>query len=244
MRRVLPSLLIAGLLVSGGVVSCGTPSDSPAPETSASVPAATAVPTDRVDQVAPADARAIADPADPRATLVLFTDYQCPYCAMMDTLIQQAKNDYGDQVRILVRNYPLPKHQNAETSARAVEAAAEQGALEEMAAVVFEHQQDWKNQEDVEDLFVSYAGDLGLDTEQFRADYNSDALKERVARDLQDSQDLELPGTPSLVLDNEVLMLDSMDYSAIREQLDAALNNENSSSGQGRAGRRIHGLKV
>jgi protein-disulfide isomerase len=224
MRRVLPSLIIAGLLVSGGVVSCGTSSDAPAPETSTSAPAATAVASDHIDQVAPADARTITDPADPQATLVLFTDYQCPYCAMMDTLIQQAKADYGDQVRIVVRNYPLPKHQNAETSARAVEAAAEQGKLEEMAAVVFEHQQDWKNQEDVEDLFVSYAADLGLDTEKFRADYNSDAIKERVARDLQDSQDLDLPGTPSLVLNNEVLMLDSVDYSAISEPLDAVLN--------------------
>ena len=225
MRRVLPSLLIAGLLVGGGVVSCGTSSDSPAPETSTSAPAATAVAADHLDQVAPADARTITDPADPQATLVLFTDYQCPYCAMMDDLIQQAKADYGDQVRIVVRNYPLPKHQNAETSARAVEAAAEQGKLEEMAAVVFEHQQDWKNQEDVEDLFVSYAGDLGLDTEKFRADYNSDVIKDRVARDLQDAQDLDLPGTPSLVLNNEVLMLDSVDYSAIQEPLDAALNN-------------------
>lgn len=224
MRRVLPSLLIAGLIVSGGVVSCGTSSDSPTPETTTSAPAATAIPADRQDQVAPADARAITDPADPKATLVLFTDYQCPYCAMMDDLIQQAKADYGDQVRILVRNYPLPKHQNAEPSARAVEAAAEQGALEEMAATVFEHQEDWKNQSDVEDLFVSYAGDLGLDTEKFRSDYNSDAIKDRVARDLQDSQNLELPGTPSLVLDDQVLALDSMDYSALQEPLDAALN--------------------
>jgi predicted DsbA family dithiol-disulfide isomerase len=76
----------------------------------------------------------------------------------------------------------------------------------------------------VEDLFVSYAADLGLDTEKFRADYNSDAIKERVARDLQDSQDLDLPGTPSLVLNNEVLMLDSVDYSAISEPLHAVLN--------------------
>ncbi|MCC9198246.1 thioredoxin domain-containing protein [Arthrobacter sp. zg-Y820] len=228
MRKSILALVMSGLLATGSVVSCAGPEPTEgtaSPETTASAPAATALPADRVDQVAPADARAITDPADPQATLVLFTDYQCPYCAMMDPLIQQAKNDYGDQVRILVRNYPLPKHQNAETSARAVEAAAEQDALEEMAAAVFEHQEEWKNQTDVEDLFVSYAGDLGLDTEKFRADYNSDAIKDRVARDLQDSQDLQLPGTPSLVLDNQVLALDSVDYSAIQEQLDKALNN-------------------
>ncbi|MCC9175861.1 DsbA family protein [Arthrobacter sp. zg-Y179] len=231
MRKSILALLIAWLLAVGTLVSCAA-SDSESSggsataEASASPSAETSIPADRMDQVAPADARAITDPADPKATLVLFTDYQCPYCAQMDTLIQQAKDDYGDEVRILVRNYPLPKHQNAAPAARAVEAAAEQGALEEMAASVFEHQEDWKalSTEEADDIFLSYAEDLGLDTEKFQADYKSDAIKDRVARDLEDAQDLQLRGTPSLILDNEMLELDSVDYGAIQEQLDAALN--------------------
>ncbi|MCC3302788.1 DsbA family protein [Arthrobacter sp. zg-Y895] len=227
MRKSILALLIAWLLAVGTLVSCAA-SDSESPggtaTAEASPSAETSIPADRMEQVAPADARAITDPADPKATLVLFTDYQCPYCAQMDTLIQQAKNDYGDDVRILVRNYPLPKHQNAAPAARAVEAAAEQGAQEEMAASIFEHQEDWKNESDVDDLFVSYAEDLGLDTEKFQADYTSDAIKDRVARDLEDAQDLQLRGTPSLILDNKMLELDSVDYGAIQEQLDAALN--------------------
>ena len=109
-------------------MSCGTSGESSSPDTSVSASASPSpevtIPADQMDQLVPADARTITDPANPQATLVLFTDYQCPYCAMMDDLIQQAKADYGDQVRIVVRNYPLPRHQNAETSARAVEAAA------------------------------------------------------------------------------------------------------------------------
>ncbi|MCQ1948100.1 thioredoxin domain-containing protein [Arthrobacter sp. zg-Y1116] len=229
MRKSILALLIAWLLAVGTLVSCAA-SDSESSggtataEASASPSAETSIPADRMEQVAPADARAITDPADPKATLVLFTDYQCPYCAQMDTLIQQAKNDYGDEVRILVRNYPLPKHQNAAPAARAVEAAAEQGAQEAMAASIFEHQQDWKNQSDVDDLFVSYAEDLGLDTEKFQADYTSDAIRDRVVQDLEDAQDLQLRGTPSLILDDRILELDSVDYGAIQEQLDAALN--------------------
>ncbi|MCQ1988244.1 MULTISPECIES: thioredoxin domain-containing protein [unclassified Arthrobacter] len=229
MRKSILALLIAWLLAVGTLVSCAA-SDSESSggtataEASASPSAETSIPADRREQVAPADARAITDPADPKATLVLFTDYQCPYCAQMDTLIQQAKNDYGDEVRILVRNYPLPKHQNAAPAARAVEAAAEQGAQEAMAASIFEHQQDWKNQSDVDDLFVSYAEDLGLDTEKFQADYTSDAIRDRVVQDLEDAQDLQLRGTPSLILDDRILELDSVDYGAIQEQLDAALN--------------------
>ncbi|MCC3292123.1 thioredoxin domain-containing protein [Arthrobacter sp. zg-Y1110] len=227
MRKSILALLIAWLLAVGTLVSCAASDSESSGGTAtaeASPSAETSIPADRMEQVAPADARAITDPADPKATLVLFTDYQCPYCAQMDTLIQQAKNDYGDDVRILVRNYPLPKHQNAAPAARAVEAAAEQGAQEEMAASIFEHQEDWKNESDVDDLFVSYAEDLGLDTEKFQADYTSDAIKDRVARDLEDAQDLQLRGTPSLILDNKMLELDSVDYGAIQEQLDAALN--------------------
>ncbi|MCC3298477.1 thioredoxin domain-containing protein [Arthrobacter caoxuetaonis] len=224
MRKAVPSLIIAGLLVSGGVVSCGTSSESPAPETSVSASAEASLPADQMDKLVPADARTITDPADPKATLVLFTDYQCPYCAKMDTLIEQAKADYGDQVRIVVRNYPLPKHQNAEPSARAVEAAAEQGALEQMAAKVFEHQQDWKSASNVDEIFAGYAEELGLDMDQFTADYNSDTIKDRVARDLKDAQDLQVKGTPTLYLDGQTLQLETGDYSEIQEPLDEALS--------------------
>ena len=208
-------------------MSCGTSEESSSPDTSVSASASPSaevtVPADQMDKLAPADARTISDPADPQATLVLFTDYQCPYCAMMDPLIQQAKDDYGDSVRIVVRNYPLPKHKNAEPSARAVEAAAEQGKLEAMAAKVFEHQEDWKNESNVDDLFASYAEDLGLDMEQFRSDYSSDAIKERVARDLQDAQDLEVKGTPTLYLDGTAVQMQTGDYSEISGPLDNAL---------------------
>ncbi|MCC9146859.1 MULTISPECIES: thioredoxin domain-containing protein [unclassified Arthrobacter] len=232
MRKSILALLIAGLLAVVGLVSCttsnsGQSGDTATAEASASPSAEVTVPADRMDQIAPADARAITDPANPEATLVLFTDYQCPYCAQMDSVIQEVKDNYGDRVRILVRNYPLPKHANAAPAAQAAEAAAEQGAFEEMSASIFEHQQDWKtlSAEEAEDLFVSYAEDLGLDTEKFRTDYSSEEIKNRVNKDLQDSQDLQLPGTPSLILDNRILELDAVDYGAIQEQLDAALPN-------------------
>jgi len=217
------------MLAVGGLVSCSGPNSNPygaSTTASTSASAATSIPADQMDKVAPADARTLTDPANPQATLVLFTDYQCPSCAKVDPLIQQAQNDYGDQVRILVRNYPLPIHQNAEPAARAAEAAAEQGALEEMSAALFEHQQEWATETAVDDTFVQYAQDLGLDVDKFRADYSSDAIKARVAQDLQDAQDLQLKGTPTLILDGQVLQLNSTDYSQLQEPLDNALNTE------------------
>ena len=229
MRRTAPSLILASVLALGSVASCGAPDPGPeatAPaEASASAPAQTTFSAEQLNQLAPAEARVISNPADPQATLILFTDYQCPYCAMMDTLIQQAKEDYGDSVRIVVRNYPLPNHRNAEPAARAVEAAAEQGAMEEMAAKVFEHQQDWKSASEVEDIFASYAEDLNLDVDRFRADYDSEAVKDRVARDLQDAQELRIRHTPTLILNDREIQLQTGAYSEVSEPLDQALAN-------------------
>ncbi|WP_066299472.1 DsbA family protein [Arthrobacter luteolus] len=223
MRRTVPSLVIASVLALGGVASCAAPES--APETTATASAAPSISAEQLDIVAPADARAITNPADPQATLVLFTDYECPYCAKMDPLIQQAKEDYGDQVRILIRNYPLAKHVNAEPAAQAVEAAAEQGALEEMAGSIFERQADWAAEIDPDDTFAQYAEDLGLDVEKFRTDYSSDAIKARVAKDLEDAKALQVKGTPTLILDGQVLQLESVDYAELQEPLDEALQN-------------------
>ncbi|MBD8045346.1 thioredoxin domain-containing protein [Arthrobacter sp. Sa2BUA2] len=223
MRRTVPSLVIASVLALGGVASCAAPES--APETTATASAAPTFSAEQLDIVAPADARAITNPADPKATLVLFTDYECPYCAKMDALIQQAAEDYGDEVRILVRNYPLSKHLNAEPAAQAVEAAAEQGALQDMAATIFEHQEDWAAEIDPDDIFAQYAEDLGLDVEKFRADYSSEAIKARVAKDLADAKALQVKGTPTLILDGQMLQLNSVDYAELQEPLDEAVAN-------------------
>lgn len=222
MRKPILTIASAGLAAAVTLVSCAAPEQAPTESTATATQVS--VPADLTDRVAPADARLITDPADPQATLVLFTDYQCPYCAYMDELIQQARNDYGDQVRIVVRNYPLPKHQNAKAAAQAVEAAAEQGALTDMATLVFEHQEDWKNQSTgLEDLFVQYAQELGLDTEAFRTDFSSQQIIDRVETDLQDATDLELRGTPTLILDGEMLTVNPMDYSTLQEPLENAV---------------------
>ena len=222
MRKPILTLASACLVAAGTLVSCAAPDTAPADSTATQTQVA--VPAELSDRVVTADAQVISDPAEAQATLVLFTDYQCPYCAIMDDLIQQAKEDYGDQVRIVVRNYPLPKHQNAKAAARAAEAAAEQGAFEEMASYIFEHQEEWGTQStDVEETFVQYAQELGLDTEQFRSDYSSQQIIDRVDQDLQDAVDLGIPGTPTLILDGNLLTVNPADYSTLQAPLDEAL---------------------
>ena len=46
-------------------------------------------------------------------TIVEFIDIQCPFCARFHPLVLEAVNAFPDKVKAVVKNYPLPFHQQA-----------------------------------------------------------------------------------------------------------------------------------
>lgn len=61
-------------------------------------------------------------------TLVEYADYQCPHCAVADAVVQKLHDRYGDQLRVVFRNFPLTEvHAAAEPAAELAEGAAAQG---------------------------------------------------------------------------------------------------------------------
>lgn len=211
--------LLAALLLSSCAAPAATGPSAGSAQATPSTPSAALM-----AKLVPEGTRVLNEPATPKTTLILFTDYQCPYCAKMDGLIQRVKTEYRDQVRIVVRNFPLAMHQNAPLAAQAVEAAAEQGALEKMASLVFSNQKEWASAKTgLAQIFTGYAQRLGLEQAKFGNDLDSAPIKARVAKDLQDATDLGLQGTPSLVLEGKLLSVDSSDYSTVKTPLDAVL---------------------
>ncbi|HEX6285228.1 MAG TPA: thioredoxin domain-containing protein, partial [Pyrinomonadaceae bacterium] len=106
-----------------------------------------------------------------RVQLEEFGDFQCPPCAMFHPILKQMHQQFGDRLLITFRNYPLvPPHNNAVPAASAAEAAGMQGKAKfwEMHALIYEHQNDWKNLPDTRPLFESYAKQIGLDVERFK----------------------------------------------------------------------------
>lgn len=156
-------------------------------------------------------------------TLVLFTDFQCPYCARIDPLIMQAKEEYAGRINLVVRNFPLSMHKNAVPSAQAVEAAAAQGKFVEMMGLIFAGQKSWAEAVNPSPIFDEYARTLGLNLEQFAADYSSERVRARINQDNSAAISLGLRGTPSLVLDGIPLRVDSSNYGTIKGPLDTAL---------------------
>ncbi len=50
-------------------------------------------------------------------TLEEFGDFQCPPCATLAATLTRIEHDYGDKLRVIFREFPLPMHVHAQEAA-------------------------------------------------------------------------------------------------------------------------------
>jgi predicted DsbA family dithiol-disulfide isomerase len=135
-------------------------------------------------------------PAAAPVVMVIFSDFQCPFCGMAVKLVEEVQRHTGDKLRICFKHFPLPQlHPNAELAARAAAAAQRQGKFWPMHDRLFAH----RMQQEREDM-IDHAAALGLDTQRFEADLDSVEVKNRVLADLADAIRLRLRGTPTFII--------------------------------------------
>lgn len=52
--------------------------------------------------------RPVRGPKDAKVTIVVYDDFQCPFCSRMHaTLFQDVMKEYGDRVKVIYKDYPL-----------------------------------------------------------------------------------------------------------------------------------------
>ncbi len=138
---------------------------------------------------------------DAPVTLVEYLDFECEACGAYYPVIKRLSEEYKDEVKFIVRYFPLPGHKNSMTSALAVEAAGRQGKFWEMHNIVFENQRDWgEKQAPDPKIFENYAQQIGLDMDRYSKDIASQELKDRIERDRDAGQKLNITGTPTFFL--------------------------------------------
>lgn len=131
-----------------------------------------------------------------------FADFQCPPCAALHAEMKPIKEEYGDRLRVIFRQLPLPLHGNARTAALASEAAAMQNRFWEMQDRLFTNQTTWAETENAREIFINYARAMGLDAERFARDMDSPAAAGRLALDEQRANYLGVTGTPGVFVNN------------------------------------------
>ena len=154
--------------------------------------------------------------ADASVTIVEFTDFQCPSCAQQHPVIERIVSEFGNRVRLVVRDFPLSQHANAPKAAEAAEAAREQGKYWEYIAVLF------RNQSALEvDKLRQYASELGLDRARFDASLDSGKFAEKVQRDVLDGQKLGVNGTPTFYVNGK--RVSDRSYEGLKATVEAVL---------------------
>ena len=165
------------------------PSPAPSPPGVAELPAG--LPVAKTYRV-PVDGLPVM--GDPRAlvTIVAFTDYQCPYCRRAEATLAQLRQSYGNQLRLVVAEAPLPMHERARPAAIAALAASAQGAFDRMRARLVAGPLDDAG-------IAQAASDLGLDMRRFDADRTGMA-PEALARSQALAEGLGVHGTPTFFI--------------------------------------------
>lgn len=140
-------------------------------------------------------------PGDAPVVLVVFTDFQCPYCARWSHETLPVLREYVDrgELRIEWRDVNI-YGENSERASRAVLAAAKQGKHTEYHDALFEGGEIRSERELSEESLVELATELGLDTEQFTADLHSEEVAATVDANAQQGIDLGAFSTPSFIL--------------------------------------------
>jgi protein-disulfide isomerase len=135
-------------------------------------------------------------PAEAPITLVEYGDFECPFCGMAYPAVKDVQRRLGNRLRYVYRHFPrTQEHPHAHLAAEAAEAAAAQGRFWEMHDLLFEHQRALEP-----DDLVSYAAQLGLDTDRFRRELETHAYHDRVRRDVRSALRSGVHGTPTFFI--------------------------------------------
>ena len=123
---------------------------------------------------------------------------------------------YPNDVKLVIKHFPLPSHDYARKAAIAALAAGKQGKFWEV------HEKLFVNQNGLSDTKVEeIAGEIGLDMGQFNKDLKDPAIASLIDRDLSEGRHANIPGTPAVFINGKLLNQRALQgfYQAIEAEL-------------------------
>jgi protein-disulfide isomerase len=134
-------------------------------------------------------------------TLVEFSDFQCPYCRVLQSALDQVEETYGDQVRFVFRQFPLTSiHPQANDAAEASLCANAQGMFWEMHDALFANQRALQV-----DQLKATAREIGLDGAEFDECMDFDRYAFEVFADSEAGSIAGVQGTPMIFINGRAL---------------------------------------
>lgn len=204
--RVRPVFRSASLLASL-LLACNKGSAPTEPPTAAAEPAGTV--SDRA-QAARTDGdveRFVVDlgdaptlgPATAPVTVVMFSDFECPFCAQGLETLKRLRDLYPDDVRIAYKAFPLDNHANALIAAMAARSAQAQGKFWEFHDLLFSGRALDPS------VILAYAQQAQLDMGALVQDLDTLEYAAEVRRDARQARRLGVSSTPTFFVNGRKL---------------------------------------
>lgn len=160
-------------------------------------------------------------PKDAKVKVILFSDFQCPYCkTFYEQSFKKAITDYKDRALFVFKHLPLSIHDKAESSAMASECALEQGKFWEMSDKLYGAQSDWSKAKEAN--FAPYASAVGLNLPKFNECVSQKKYQDKIDADSKVAQDFGISGTPAFFV-NDQFFGGVVSYEKMKKTLDEEL---------------------
>src|SRR5579875_1694236 len=139
-------------------------------------------------------------PSNAPVTIVEFSDYQCPYCQRAESTVKEVLKKYGDKVRLVYMDFPLPFHQNALKAAQAARCAGDQGKYWQFHDALFADQ----SKLDQAGLKAT-AGKLKLNTKKFDECIAGNLHLDQINKSREEGSAIGVDGTPTFIIDGRLI---------------------------------------
>jgi protein-disulfide isomerase len=131
-----------------------------------------------------------------------FSDFQCPFCQRVEPTINTLLEQYGDRVKLVWRNLPLPMHPDAPIAAEAALEAQRQKGNSGFWAM---HAKLFATRDFSMESLHAMAKDIGLDVNAFDAALRDHRHEAAVKRDGAIAEAAGIRGTPAFVINGRFL---------------------------------------
>lgn len=147
-------------------------------------------------------------PADARVTIVVFSDFQCPYCRQFaKTTREQLPHKYPNDVRLIFKDFPLENiHPWAKAAAEAGDCVADQNqtAFWAFHDWIFEHQQE-VNATNLTEKTMALAKEQHLDPEKLSSCLSNHAKAPQVEESQSEGRRLQVQQTPTAFVNGRII---------------------------------------
>ena len=147
------------------------------------------------------------EPADAKVTVVEFSDFECPHCQEMYSILKVVEPEFP-QVRFVFKNFPLTEiHPWAMTAAIATRCAFQSSpdAFWKVNNQLFDNQ-DIITADNVWDEVTGFAASAGLSADTFHACMAAPEAKAKVEADLAEGKALKVESTPTLFINGRPMI--------------------------------------